>query len=130
AHFKWLLRIAKLETLPAGAHESTSFISREQPFEVRLTLDMSHMVEAELRQFDYYVSVYAKSLNTRQRHLVGEMHGALTLAARSTLTLPGATLPPGIYRLEAAVTLAPMPAQPDRKTSFGAMLEGGLLRIH
>jgi hypothetical protein len=124
------LRLSKLETLPAGANESTSFISSAQPFEVRLTLDMLHAAESHPQQFDYRASVYAKSLSSRNRYLVGEVHGALTLGATGTVRLPGATLAPGIYRLEAAVTLSTMPMQPGLKTNFSAMLEGGILRIH
>jgi hypothetical protein len=124
------LRLSKLETLRAGANESTGFISHQQPFEVRLTLDMIHAAESDPQQFDYRASVYAKSLSSRERHFVGEIHGALTLGATGTIRLPGATLPLGIYRLEAAVMLSTIPTQPDLQANYSAMLEGGMLRIH
>jgi len=124
------LRLSKLEALPAGANESTSFISHDQPFEVRLTLDMIHVAEPDPQQFDYHASVYAKSLSSRNRHLVGEIHGALTLGATGAIRLPGTTLPLGVYRLEAAVVLSTMPTQPDPQANYNAMFEGGMLRIH
>jgi hypothetical protein len=123
------LRLSKLEALPAGANESTSFISHEQPFEVRLTLDMLQAAEPD-QEFDYRASVYAKSLSSRDRQLVGEIHGTLTLGATGTIRLPGATLRQGIYRLEAAVTLSTMPTQPEPQANYSAMFEGGMLRIH
>jgi hypothetical protein len=124
------LRLSKLEILPAGANESTSFISHKRPFEVRLTLDMIHAAEPDPQQFDYRASVYAKSLSSRERHLVGEIHGALRLGATGAIRLPGATLPLGFYRLEAAVTLSTLPTQADPQMNYSAMVEGGMLQIH
>lgn len=122
------LRLSKLETLPTRGSEPTSFISHQQPFEVRLTLDMLQATKPE--QFDYQATVYAKSLNSRARRLVGEMHGTIALRATGAIQLSEATLPLGIYRLEAAVILSAMPTQAESQASYSAMFEGGMLRIH
>jgi hypothetical protein len=61
---------------------------------------------------------------------VGEIHGTLTLGTTGAIRLPGANLPLGIYRLEAAVTLSTMPTQSDPQANYSAMLEGGMLQIH
>ena len=116
--------------LPERSNEPTNFFSCDRSFEVRLTLDMKHAAVAEPQRFDYRASVYAKSLNSRNRQLVGETHGALTLGATGAIRLPGAKLPPGIYRLEAAVTLSSTTTAHELSTNLSAMLEGGLLRIH
>lgn len=62
-----VLRLRKIEVVQADAHGLQNFLSHGQPFQVRLTLDLSDVVAPEASQLSYKVSIYCNSLEGHSR---------------------------------------------------------------
>jgi hypothetical protein len=120
------LRLHELAAVLPNADSPCSMVRRNQPFNVRLTLDLSQMAIPRESPLDYTAAVYAKALGGGPRRTVGEARGSLTPPDLLTLTIKGTPLPPGFYRLNAIATLSSPSAEPN----LAADLEGSLLHIY
>lgn len=126
------LRIGQLEPMPQGADEARPFLGYSQPYDLHLTLDLVDLAlddAMRLGHFGYTVAVYAKSLSSPARRIAGEVRGVLRPADSMSITVPGATLPRDIYRLEAMVTLG-LPGDLGAPGELTAFLESGLLQVY
>ncbi len=119
-------RLRKLEIIPAGATGPRNVLHHGQPFDVHLDLDLTEVTAPSGVLLGYTATIYARSLQDGSRQLVGEARGNFTLTGTLAIKMSGTTLPPGLYRLAAVLTLSVLPAEPD----LSVLLEGSLLQFH
>ena len=82
-----------------------------QPFEVTLSLDLTNVAKQSERII-YSAVIVARQLGGRSGRTLGSPRGLLKVAGTTTITIDAGGLPPGIYILEAAVSLRAAGAQP------------------
>ncbi len=123
-------RLRKLEVIPMSTSYPSYILRDGQPFDVRLTLDLSEMRLLKEAVFDYTATVYAKSPGGQPQQLVGEASGTLTAVESSMIEVRSEGLPQGIYRLQAVVHLSLSTAKTEPPASFLTCLEGDLLQVY
>lgn len=122
--------LRKLEIIPAQSRFPSRSFDHNQAFNVRLYLDLAEMRSCGQESFDYTVAVMAKSLDGERRQEFRKDQGTITVSNNSTLNLKWPTLPPGIYRISAALTLSPKDTNVALQDELIASLEGGLFEVH
>jgi hypothetical protein len=122
-------RLSQIETVLTGVHTPQNFFTHDQPFNVRLSLDLSNVRVPDDTQFSYRASIYSKSLEGRPRQAVGETSGIITYSHMVTVSVQGLALPKGTYRLKAIVILNLMTTEPTPQNSLVASKESDLLLI-
>jgi len=100
-----LLHIIELQTLLTDIHIPHNVLRAGQPFEVCLTLDLTDIVASPDSELAYIASFYGQSLGESTRHTLGIAHGTIRPGDRITVRIGGRSLPRGIYRLEALVSV-------------------------
>jgi hypothetical protein len=78
----------------------------------------------------YRAEIYAKNLMDGKRQSVGEEKGTLKSGNLVPLIIKCSALPPGGYRLETSVHLAPDLEDPDPKCRLVALMEGKVFRVN
>ncbi|HBY94628.1 MAG TPA: hypothetical protein DEP84_11820, partial [Chloroflexi bacterium] len=121
--------LRKLETVPAGTEDPRTVLRDGQPFNVRLTLDLTDVAAPQDALLDYTATIYAKNLGGPRR-AVGEARGTLPRTDSVTIDVGRSILRRGLYRLEAAVVLTVLQADPMARPGIRALLEGGLLQVY
>src|SRR5260370_39639082 len=103
-------------------------LSHEEPFDIRLTLDLSELEVPESAPLHYKASLYSKGLGS-SGHIVGETEGTLIAAHTVAITVERNTLTNGIYRLAATVILG----RPSMKLTLApgtmAVIDGGQVQV-
>jgi hypothetical protein len=122
-------RLSQIEMVLVSAHTPQNFFTHDQPFNVRLSLDLSNVRVPDDTQFSYRASIYSKSLEGRPRQAVGETSGIIISSHKVTVSVEGLALPKGTYRLKAMVILNPMTKEPTPQSSLVASKESDLLLI-
>ena len=117
--------IRKLEVMTPGSDHPVNFLRQDQPYLIRLTLDLTEMNEPGDLPFLYKASVFARQLGGT-RHSIGEIVSTLKFSKSVNLDINGIALPPGTYRLEAFAEIRYDEATPGPAAS----LKGGLLQVH
>lgn len=120
------LHLRELQIVSSGANGLRNVLHRGQPFDVRLSLDLTEVVAPSEVILGYTATIYARSLGDGSHQLVGEACGNFTPTDNLAITISGMAPPPGVYRLAAAITLSVMPMEPD----LSVLLEGSLLQFH
>jgi hypothetical protein len=96
-----------------------------QPFEVTLSLDLTNVAKQSERII-YSAVIVARQLGGRSGRTLGSPCGLLIVAGTTTITIDAGGLPPGIYILEAAVSLRAAGAS---HAGVAAMAEGIMLQV-
>jgi len=96
-----------------------------QPFTVTLRLDLTE-VAPQSERLIYSAVVVARQLGGRSGRTLASPRGFLKVAGTTTITLDAGGLPPGIYLLEAAVSLR---AAGANHGGVAAMTEGIMLQV-
>lgn len=96
-----------------------------RPFAVTLSLDFAKGAPQSDR-LCYSAVIVARQLGGRSSITLASPRGLLTVAGTTTITIDAGGLPPGIYLLEAAVSLR---AAGARRAGVAAMAEGIMLRV-
>ena len=110
-----------------GSHRLLHF---DEPFDIRLTLDLSGMVVPEDTQLQYKVSIYGKNRVSRSGQFARESEGIFTPADTVTIELENNTLPEGTYQLAASVILALPDMKLTPKPGSMALIDGGLVQVY
>jgi hypothetical protein len=100
------LRVSKMEVMgvqSSGIHEP---LTRETPFNVRLTVDLTKLLVPDNAVLNYKVSINGKGRVGRSSLAVGEALGTIVAANTVTLNVVCSPLPEGFYRLVATVMVA------------------------
>jgi hypothetical protein len=119
------LCIQKMEVMTPGSDHPVNFLRQDQPYLVRLTLDLSEMNEPGDLPLLYKASVFCRQLGGT-RHSIGETVSTLKFSKNVSLDINGDLLPPGTYRLEAFAEIRYDEPTPGPTAS----LKGGLLQVH
>jgi hypothetical protein len=96
-----------------------------QPFAVTLSLDLTKMAPQSERLI-YGAVIVARQLGGRSGTTLASPRGLLKVTDTTTITIDAGGLPPGIYILEAAVSLRPAGADHG---GAAAMAEGIMLQV-
>jgi len=96
-----------------------------QPFAVTLSLDLTK-VAPQSERLIYNAVIVARQLGGRSGRTLARPSGLLKVAGTTTITIDAGRLPPGTYRLEAAVSLRVAGASHG---GAAAMAEGILLQV-
>jgi hypothetical protein len=96
-----------------------------QPFAVTLSLDLTN-VAPQSERLIYSAAVVARQLGGRSGRTLASPRGLLKVAGTTTITIDAGGLPPGIYLVEAAVTLR---AAGARHGGVAAIAEGIMLQV-
>jgi len=96
-----------------------------QPFAVTLSLDLTK-VTPHSERLSYSAVILARQLGGRSGRTIASPRGLLKVAGPTTITIDAGGLPPGIYLLEAAVSLRAAGAS---RGGVAAMAEGIMLQV-
>ena len=96
-----------------------------QPFKVILSLDLTNVAKQSGRVI-YSAVIVARQLGGRSGGTIASPRGLLKVAGTTTITIDAGGLPPGIYILEAAVSLRAAGAS---HAGVAAMAEGIMLQV-
>ena len=120
------LCIRKLEVLTPSSDHPVNFLRQDQPYLVRLALDLTGVSDPDNLPLIYKASVFARQLGGT-RHSIGEVFSTLNFSKSINLDIHGIGLPPGTYRLEAIAEIRYDEATPEPTATDS--LKGGLLQV-
>jgi len=124
------LSLRDLEVLMEGASKPSGILRQDQDYRVNLTLDLSRVNWPADTMMEYKATIYARDPGGASQHTVGTARGLISHAESVTIQISGASLPVGVYRLEAVVALGDPSGKPVPGSGLMAMLEGGLLQVY
>lgn len=101
-----VLRVCSLAILPLGSEVPRNSVHAGEGFNVRLVLDLKGVLTAKNTPLSYAVTIWAKNLREMSRQIAGEGRGTFMRADTVQCSAKVEISSPGIYRLEALVTLA------------------------
>jgi hypothetical protein len=124
------LHVCEIEMIGTESRGSRRALAHEEPFDVRLTLDLSELQVPGNAPLNYKASIYGKGPG-RPGLVIGEAQGTIVPRDRVTITIEGNTLQEeGIYKLAATIILG----QPTMKLAASpgttAIVDGGLLEVY
>lgn len=119
------LRVHDLQVVTIGSNIPLFALHHEQPYLLRLTIDLSKVDASSETPLVYQATIIVKQLGGLD-YVVTEAISNLKLSDSMTLGIVGPVLPPGIYRLAACVILSSDKAA----SSLTAILKGDLLQIY
>jgi hypothetical protein len=114
-----------MEVMTPGSDHPVNFLRQDQPYLVRLTLDLTEVSDPGDLPLIYKASVFSRQLGGTH-HLIGETLSTFNFSKSVNLDITGIGLPPGTYRLEAFAEIKYAEATPG----LTASLKGGLLQVH
>lgn len=124
------LSIRAMEIVGSSSIGSHRLLHYDEPFDIRLTLDLSGLVVPEDTRLQYKVSVYGKSRVSRSGQFARESEGIFTPADTVTIELENNILPEGTYQLAASVMLALPDMKLMPKAGSMALIDGGLVQVY
>jgi Asp-tRNA(Asn)/Glu-tRNA(Gln) amidotransferase C subunit len=107
--------LRELKTVPSQSGVPTNLLRSDQPFEIRLSIDLSDLKLSPETGMHYEAAVYSKALGGGPTRVLGQSQGPVSPAETAkplTIRVESEPLPPGLYRLQSAVTLVPGTGQP------------------
>jgi hypothetical protein len=123
------LHLHDLMVLTAGSSQPRRLLLHGQPFDVRLTLDLSEITVPGNTPLNYTASIYRKSRSDPSGQIIGETEGTIKPADNVTIDVEGKLLAGGSYRLAAKVILALPGTKPSSKPDIMAVIEGYRIRV-
>ena len=124
------LHLRDMKIQIAGGTEPRRLLPHDQPFDVRLTLDLSECIVPDRKSLDYKVVIYRKTRSDPSGQIVVETEGTIEPAENVTIDVAGNILEVGSYLLAAKVILALPGTKPTSQASCIAEIEGGRVRIY
>ncbi|WP_329272258.1 hypothetical protein [Streptomyces sp. NBC_01451] len=136
--------VERLQVLDPNGIPSSLIIRKGDPFQVAIEFEvLAAAAKAVLCALAFEVKYFAESLGPGPEKVLGSFtrntvagqstYNATTPAgATTTLTVPGNTLPPGVYRLAAMVTFkvrCPGSGAPQTPYPLNAFVEGRAIEI-
>lgn len=119
------LCIRKLEVLTPGSDHPVTHLRQDQPYLVRLALELTEANDPGDLPLLYKASVFSRQLGGT-RYSIGEIVSTLKFSKSIYLDINGDRLPTGTYRLEAFAEIR----YDESTTRSMASLKGGLLQVH
>ncbi len=122
--------LRKMEIIPRRFNFPSSQFDHKQAFKVRLYLDLAEMKLSEWGSLNYSVAVMVRRTSGGHGQKIIKDQGTITSNSNMTLNLKWPALPPGNYRISAAVTISSQDNNPTPEDQFTASLEGGLFQVY
>jgi hypothetical protein len=119
------LCISKLEVIATGLDRPVTHLRQNQPYLIRLALDLTELNDPGELPLIYKASVFSRQLGGT-RHSIGEVFSTLNFSKSVNLDINGTGLPPGTYRLEAFAEIRYEETTPGPTAS----LKAGLLQVY
>jgi hypothetical protein len=124
-------RAGEIELIRAESNSPSRLLPSDQPFDVRLTLDLVDLQVPDNTALNYKASIYGKGRGKGSYSgLTGEAQGTLIAENLVTINVGGNMLPDGIYQLAAMVILALKDIYVTPKSGITAMVDGGQVQIY
>ena len=121
--------LSDLEIVAPDEYRRHAMLASGQPFELALTLDLTHVVASSDSPLTYSASIHGTSLGgDRSRVLVGHAQGSIPSLDSTTIKVQGTALSQGFYRLEAIVILSQASEGHKQSPGLVAQLESRLLQ--
>ncbi len=124
------LSIQAMEIVGSSSIGSHRLLHYDEPFDIRLTLDLSGLVVPEDARLKYKVSIYGKNRVSRSGQFAWESEGIFTPADTVTIELENNILPEGTFQLAASVILALPDMKLTPKAGSMALIDGGLVQVY
>ena len=124
------LSIRAMEIVGSSSFGSHRLLHYDEPFDIRLTLDLSGLVVPEDTRLQYKVSIYGKNRVRRSGQFARESEGTFTPADTVTIELENNILPEGMYQLAASVILALPDMKLTPKAGSIALIDGGMIQVY
>jgi hypothetical protein len=102
----------------------------DQVFDTRLSLDLSKVSLPERSQLDCTATLHAKKLGGGNRQVIGQIQKILPFENALRLTTRCSPLSPGIYRLEAAVTIRLAGTEAGQQPRLMSFLESSPIQVY
>ncbi len=110
--------------------QSTPIIPHDKKLDTSLTINIANTSLAEFPQLDVTLFLYAKKIGGGHRQVIGDVKETIPYANNLDLAICNASLPVGLYRLEALLTLTPGGASFLARSSVRATFSGGLFQFY
>jgi hypothetical protein len=124
------LHVPEMEMLGGEVAGPRRTLAHDEPFDVRLTLDLSELLVPGNAPLHYKTSIYGKGRG-RPGLVIGEAQGTIMPRDRVAITVGGNTLPEvGIYQLTATVILGLPTMKLVARPGTTAIVSGGLLEVY
>lgn len=124
------LHVPEMEMIGVASAGPRRTLAHNEPFDVRLTLDLSELLVPGNTQLHYKTSIYGKGRG-RPGVVIGEAQGTIIPRARVAITVGGNTLPEeGIYQLTATVVVGLPTMKLAARPGTTAIVDGGLLEVY
>jgi hypothetical protein len=123
-------RVRAMELVGIESENLGKMLPGEQPFNVRLTLDLSELNVPGGSPLNYKASIYGKSLGSISGLVVGEAQGIIKSTDTAIINVVGNLLSQGTYEVAATVALALSGTKPTARSGTIALINGGLIRVY
>jgi hypothetical protein len=120
----------KFEVLTTAPDPSTRLLSHDQPFDVRLTLDLTDLAATREKPLFYSAVFHARSLSGESTQTYQRVNGKIEQRERPVIVLKGIYLIPGSYSLDAAVNIKMPNKAPISQNSLKINVSGGFLQVY
>ena len=128
--FSGVLRASQLETIPLDSKMPQQIAHANEAFNVHILLDLTEVKATPSKPLNCAVTIWAKKLGKGERQIIGEQQSTFMPVEKIPRAVESTIPSPGIYRLEALVTLTPESISPLPHSTIRAWLEGSLLQIY
>ncbi len=123
------LRVREMEMIGVESSSPRRNLTRDEPFGVRLTLDLTELQVPGNTPLNYKASIYGKDLSSRSSLALGKAQGTIIPADTVTIKVERNTLPEGIYQLAATVILGLPGMKPKVRPGTTALINGGRVEV-
>ncbi len=123
-------RVSKLEIVSAESDHHSMLLRRDQPINVRVSLDLSDIPVRREEPLAYTAVVHARSLNNEHNKSFSRTSGKISFSENAVIKLSGIILGPGLYRLGADVTIHQPRAGSSPAPHIRVQPETALLRVY
>jgi hypothetical protein len=124
------LYLHEMEMIVDDERDRRSMLASNQPLEMHLTLDLTDVVIPDDSPLAYKAFVYGRCIGEQTRRVMGEATGTFTPSGKTNVSVKGITLSPGIYYLEAIVTLTRASEEASTGRSLMALTRRGPLHFY
>ncbi len=123
------LRVRKMEMIGVESSAPRRTLTHDEPFAVRLTLDLTELQVPGNTPLNYKASIYGKEKVSRSGLVVGEAQGTIIPAPTVSIKVEGNTLPEGTYHLAANVILGLPGMKLTTRPDTTATIDGGRVQV-
>ena len=123
-------RASKLEIVSAESDHHSMLLRRDQPINVRVSLDLSDIPVRREEPLAYTAVVHARSLSNEHKQSFSRTTGKIRFSESAVIKLSGIILGPGSYRLGADVTIHQPRAGSSPAPHIRIQPETALLRVY